>query len=56
MSLYDPTFSRTIWRLYGGAKGLVMWYYSEDERAELRREWFLKLATKPAQQVHLATT
>jgi hypothetical protein len=26
-SLYDSTFSRTVWRLYGGAKGLVMWYY-----------------------------
>jgi hypothetical protein len=25
-SLYDSTFSRTVWRLYGGAKGLVMWY------------------------------
>ena len=24
--LYDSTFSRTVWRLYGGAKGLVMWY------------------------------
>jgi hypothetical protein len=23
---YDSTFSRTVWRLYGGAKGLVMWY------------------------------
>jgi hypothetical protein len=23
--LYDSTFSRTVWRLYGGAKGLVMW-------------------------------
>jgi hypothetical protein len=22
--LYDPTFSRTVWRLYGGAEGLVM--------------------------------
>jgi hypothetical protein len=21
------TFSRTVWRLYGGAKGLAMWYY-----------------------------
>ena len=25
-SLYDSTFSRAVWRLYGGAKGLVMWY------------------------------
>jgi endonuclease/exonuclease/phosphatase family metal-dependent hydrolase len=24
--LYDSTFSRTVWRLYGGAKGLAMWY------------------------------
>ena len=31
MPLYNPTFSRTVWRLYGGAKGLVMWYY--------RRRW-----------------
>jgi len=23
-SLHDSTFSRTVWRLYGGAKGLVM--------------------------------
>jgi hypothetical protein len=22
--LYDSTFSRTVWRLYGGAKGLVV--------------------------------
>jgi hypothetical protein len=26
--LYDSTFSRTVWRLYGGAKGLVMWCLS----------------------------
>ena len=25
-ALYDSTFSRTVWRLYGCAKGLVMWY------------------------------
>jgi hypothetical protein len=25
-SLHDSTFSRAVWRLYGGAKGLVMWY------------------------------
>jgi hypothetical protein len=25
-SLHDSTFSRTAWRLYGGAKGLVMRY------------------------------
>jgi hypothetical protein len=24
--LYDSTFSITVWRLYGGANGLVMWY------------------------------
>jgi hypothetical protein len=23
------TFSRTVWRLYDGAKGLVMWYYRQ---------------------------
>jgi hypothetical protein len=22
---HESTFSRTVWRLYGGAKGLVMW-------------------------------
>jgi hypothetical protein len=26
-SLYASTFSRTVWRLYGGAKGLVVRYY-----------------------------
>jgi hypothetical protein len=26
VSLYDSTFSRKVWRLYGGAKGLVVWY------------------------------
>ena len=26
-SLYDSTLSRIVWRLYGGAKDLVMWYY-----------------------------
>ena len=26
VSLYDSTFSRTVRRLYDGAKGLVMWY------------------------------
>jgi hypothetical protein len=25
-ALDQLTFSRTIWRLYGGAKGLVVWY------------------------------
>jgi hypothetical protein len=25
-SLYDSTFSRTVWRRYGGAKGHVVWY------------------------------
>jgi hypothetical protein len=24
VSLYDSTFSRTVWRLYGGVKGLLM--------------------------------
>jgi hypothetical protein len=27
LALYDSTFTRTVWRLYGGAKGPVMWYY-----------------------------
>ena len=26
VSLHYSTFSRTVWRLYGGAQGLVMWY------------------------------
>ena len=26
LSLHESTFSRTVWRLYGGAKGLMMWY------------------------------
>ena len=26
-SFYDSTFSRTVWRLYGGSKGPVMCYY-----------------------------
>ena len=25
--LYGSTLSGTVWRLYGGAKGLVVWYY-----------------------------
>ena len=25
--VYDSTFSRTVWRLYDGAKGPVVWYY-----------------------------
>jgi hypothetical protein len=25
--LIQLTFSRTVWRLYGGSKGLMMWYY-----------------------------
>jgi hypothetical protein len=24
--IHDSTFSSTVWRLYGGAKGLVVWY------------------------------
>jgi hypothetical protein len=39
--MYDSTFSRTVWRLYGGAKGLVMWYYKMCER---RSEW---LSSRP---------
>jgi hypothetical protein len=26
-ALPRATFSRTVWRMYGGSKGLVMWYY-----------------------------
>ena len=32
---YDPTFSRTVGRLYGGAKGLVVWYYQDTVAAGL---------------------
>jgi hypothetical protein len=24
--LHESTFSRTVWRIYGGAKGLAVWY------------------------------
>jgi hypothetical protein len=34
VSLYDSTFSRTVWRLCGGAKGLVVWYRPGRWRAE----------------------
>ena len=27
-------FSRAVWRLYGGAKGLAVWYQLEVERVE----------------------
>jgi hypothetical protein len=30
---HDSTFSRTVWRPYGGAKGLVMLYYRPVLRA-----------------------
>jgi hypothetical protein len=33
VSLYDSTFSRTVWRLYGGAKGLVMWQKDATQTA-----------------------
>jgi hypothetical protein len=37
--LYDLTFSRTVWRLYGGAKGLVIWYYPGEGRGFSAREY-----------------
>ena len=37
-SLYMSTFSRTVWRLYGGAKGLVMWYYLFDHLRALHEK------------------
>ena len=39
--ILDSTFSRTVWRLYGGAKGLAMWYY-QDYAAQLNgfRVWW----------------
>ena len=27
VTLYDSTFSKTIWGLYDDSKGLVVWYY-----------------------------
>jgi hypothetical protein len=42
-------FSRTVWRLYGGAKGLVMWYYYLRRPAD-RRAWQPQLL---AAEVHL---
>ena len=33
VSLYNSIFSRTVWRLYCGAKGLVMWYYIPSRRS-----------------------
>jgi hypothetical protein len=35
-ALYDSTFSRTVWRLYDGAKGLVMWYYEPAQHGNRR--------------------
>ena len=32
--VYGSTFSRTSWRLYGGAKGLVMCYYDRQALRE----------------------
>ncbi len=32
VSLHASTFSRTVWRLYGGANGLVVWY--QDTRVQ----------------------
>jgi hypothetical protein len=36
--LYDPTFSRTVWRMYGGAKGLVVWYYLREREGHALAE------------------
>jgi hypothetical protein len=36
LSLYDSTFSRTVWRLHGGAKGLVVWYWMVLDMKVLR--------------------
>jgi hypothetical protein len=33
----DLTFSRTVWRLYGGAKGLVVWYYLQRRSGLVER-------------------
>jgi hypothetical protein len=46
VSLYDSTFSRNVWRLYGGAKGLVMWYYAAAAQQNSRT----RLAQNSAEQ------
>ena len=33
---HDSTFSRTVWKLYGGSKGLVISYYPARSRAARR--------------------
>jgi hypothetical protein len=45
-SLYDSTFSRIVWRLYGGAKGLVMWYYGQCGQ-QTRRSSRARLSAPP---------
>jgi hypothetical protein len=40
--LYDSTFSRTVWRLYGGAKDLVMWYRSGSDAAGIVRDALMR--------------
>ena len=46
-SLYDSTFSRTVWRLYGGAKGLVMWYYTSGVNMLMRLYGFAATCRGP---------
>jgi hypothetical protein len=36
-SLHDSTFSRAVWRLYGGAKGLVVWYYQGSPEKDAKK-------------------
>jgi hypothetical protein len=48
-TLYESTFSRTVWRLYGGTNGLVEWYYRCSHRAPAGRR---PLPLRPA-AVHL---
>ena len=43
--LYDSTFSTTVWRLYGGAKGLAMWYY-------IQKSWVCGTPKKIQPHVH----
>jgi hypothetical protein len=37
VSLYGSTFSRTVWRLYGGTKDLMIWY--SRSRCASRSSW-----------------
>jgi hypothetical protein len=52
VQVYGSTFSRTVWRLYGGAKGLVMWYYLQ--RPDLTLEQLEALLAADDAQIQAA--